>query len=288
MLSNKRYFFYIIYGIAVTIFFLFLLFPSDTVKAYIQSNLNRTRPDISIAIERIRPVFPPGVKLLSVSIYRLEQPFFDLDQITIRPKLLSLFSEKYRLHFKAKLFGGGIRGTAILMSTNPLDQVEIDSNFSNIQISQIPLLERNFERKISGRLGGNLVYKGKGSNGTANGSIKLTDSEIELPTPVLSFNSMSFEQIEADLVLQNRMLQVKQCILTGEQVKGNFSGIIRFNTPFNQSGINLSGTLKPQPSFVSALTQNIPSELLPPSVLREDGFTLYLRGTFADPGYTIR
>lgn len=290
MFNTRQYFLYTIYGIMVTVIFIYVLFPSETVKAYLIQGLNRSNPDLSMTIDRIKPVFPPGIKLSAIDLYRSGKSLMDVGQITIRPKYLSLFGENQSANFTGDVYGGNFKGTAVLLTREPepVRPMEINADFSGIQIEQIPFFETVFKRKISGRLQGKVLYKGKELAGTLTGNIILADSTIALPTSVFNLDHLTFESIEADLAFQSQMLQVKNCTLTGQQVKGSFSGFIRINTPFKESGINLSGTFKPQPSFIPALTQNIPKGLLPITVLSENGFTIRLRGTFAEPGYTVR
>lgn len=288
MLNNRQYFFYGLYGIAVTVFFLYLLFPSEKVREYLIYRVNRANPDFSMTIDRIIPVFPPGIRLNTVNLERSGQSILNVSRITLNPKLLSLFTKNQGAGFKGEVYGGTVKGTIRASGNNPSDQLEITADFSDIQIAKIPLLETALDRKISGRLDGKMIYKGRGFSGAANGNIKLTDSEIGLSSPILGLNSMNFDAVETDLMLQNRILRIKNCTVTGKQVKGNFSGTIRLSTSINESSLNLTGTFKPQPSFISALTQNVSTAFLPKSVLSDKGFTVRLRGTFADPGYTIR
>jgi len=288
MLNRRKYIFYILYGIVVTIIFLYLLFPSEKVKEYLIYSLGMMDSDLSMAIDRISPVFPPGIKLDTVDLKRSGQSILDVKRITIKPTLLSLFSKNQAADFNGDVYGGTFAGIVRVSGNNTTDQFEVNADFSNIQIDQILLLENVLGRKISGRLEGKMIYKGKGFSGAANGNIKLTDSEIKLTTPILSLDSITFDTVEADLMFQKRILQVKNCKVTGKQITGNFSGTIRISNTFNDSSLNLTGTFKPQPALISVLTQNVSTAYFPKSLLSEKGVTIRLRGTVADPGYTIR
>jgi len=288
MYTTRPYVFYSIYGVLITIVFLYVLFPSETVKTYLIQRINRENSDLVMTIGRIKPVFPPGIKLTAIDLSFKEKSLMDMNRITFRPSYLSLFRKNQNASFTGNIYEGNFKGTAGPLAGQPASQMEINTDFSDIEIGQISFLQEVLERKMSGRLQGKMLYKGKGLNGTLSGNILLADSNIEVSTPVLNLENLSFEKIEADWVFENQMIQMKNGILTGDQVKGSFSGFIRIHTPFNKSNINLNGTFKPQPAFISVLTQSIPKGILPKTILSENGLTIRLSGSFEEPVYSIR
>ena len=58
MMNRKNQLLYGIYILAVTVFFLYILFPSDTVATYVTSRLNRVNSDINVDVDRVRLAFP--------------------------------------------------------------------------------------------------------------------------------------------------------------------------------------------------------------------------------------
>ena len=66
MKPSKTTLLYTLYIIGITLFFLWYLFPSDTLKDYLAYRLGQSNPDVTVTIDRISPVLPPGIKLHEV------------------------------------------------------------------------------------------------------------------------------------------------------------------------------------------------------------------------------
>ena len=73
MKISKKSIFYTIYIIAITGIFLYFLFPSDTLKTYLAYRLSQGNPDVTITIDRVSPVIPPGISLYNVGIAASKQ-----------------------------------------------------------------------------------------------------------------------------------------------------------------------------------------------------------------------
>jgi len=78
MKTSKKSIFYTIYIIAITGIFLYFLFPSDTLKTYLAYRLSQGNPDVTITIDRVSPVIPPGINLYNVGIVHQNKALFDL------------------------------------------------------------------------------------------------------------------------------------------------------------------------------------------------------------------
>jgi len=68
MKISKKSLLYTVYIIGITGFFLYYLFPSDALKSYLAYRLSQANPDITVTIDRISPVIPPGINLHDVGI----------------------------------------------------------------------------------------------------------------------------------------------------------------------------------------------------------------------------
>ena len=67
---SKKTIGYIAYTVGITVFFLYYLFPSEAVKGYIAYNLQAVDPQMTVDIARVKPSFPPGLKLTTVRLAR--------------------------------------------------------------------------------------------------------------------------------------------------------------------------------------------------------------------------
>jgi type II secretion system protein N len=106
MKNTPKWLLYSIYVLAVVVFFIYYLFPSDKIKNYVTSGVNRFNPNINISIDHIRPAFPPGLKLYKVNFYNMDSTLLETDQIKVVPNFLSLFRSKIIFFFKGKAYSG--------------------------------------------------------------------------------------------------------------------------------------------------------------------------------------
>ncbi|MGB5746529.1 MAG: type II secretion system protein GspN, partial [Desulfobacterales bacterium] len=112
MKPTKKTLLYTAYIIGLTVFFLYFLFPSDAVKDYVAYKISQGNPDISVTIDRVNPVLPPGIKLHAVGIAHGNKALIDLDSVKITPGLLSFFSSTKTARFKGRVKAGTVQGRA--------------------------------------------------------------------------------------------------------------------------------------------------------------------------------
>jgi len=81
---------YIVFVILISLYY---LFPTEAVTSYINYKLAGFLPQFNLTIQQVRPSFPPGLKMSSVLVYRQGKEFVGVDQLTIRPQYLTVFSK---------------------------------------------------------------------------------------------------------------------------------------------------------------------------------------------------
>jgi len=277
-----------LYILAVTIFFLYYLFPSDTLKDFITSTLNKTLPDINITINDIKPAFPPGLTLYKIDLYHQENLIFLMDKIRITPGLLSLIRPELTFFLKGKAYGGTIQGKLEIAKKELEPRVMIDGHLSGIQTQNISVLKKLTGRKLGGILGGRISYVNqKSSWGTLNAQLSLSDCIVELLTPVFNLTSFTFEKVDIEAVVNNQNVHVKQCVLKGTQMDGNISGSITLKQPWGKSIVRLGGTIKPHPSFLATLGKDLPAEVLPKKLFSKNGLPMRFSGTLDEPNFSF-
>ena len=282
MNNKKKRLLYFIYIIAITTFFIYYLFPSNAVKKYIAFNLNRANPELNITIDNIKPLFPPGLRLYNVSLYRLSNLLFKAEQIKITHGLLSLFRKKTTFFFKAKAYEGIMKGRADLIA----NKLMINADLSDVRTKDMSVMQNLSNRKISGILNGKVTYSGNREfSGTVNAKLTLSNFEVELLTPVLNLKSLSFESITADVAMNNQKIQIKECIIKGKQVVGRISGTVNLKNPFGKSVLDLTGTIKPHHLFIENLQDIFPVKSLLKTY--EGDLPIRLYGDIDQPGFSL-
>ena len=282
MNNTRKWLPYFLFILAVTAFFIYYLFPSDKVKNLITVNLNKTYPDINIAIDHVKPAFPSGLRLYNVNFYHTHNPLFTVEQIKIAPGLLSLFRSKIIFFFKGSAYTGILEGKGEFTKNRP--EVMIDGKLSGIRIKEISAIKDFTGRNISGVLDGKFTYRNeKESGNNLKAQLIISSGQLELVTPLLQLESLAFKKITAELAMKNMNLNIKKCIINGDQMGGSISGSVTLKNPPGQSYLKLSGTIKPHPLFLEKLGNDLPKNLLPKNIFGKNGVHIRIYGTLDTP-----
>jgi type II secretion system protein N len=275
-----------IYIICAALFFFYTLFPSDTVKEYLADQIRQVHPGLTVEIGRVKPGFPPGLKLYDVRVYHLGQTLADLENLKISPDILSLFLATTHLSFKGNGYGGTLKGRVDINKNSANTEMMISADLSGIQVKQLEALSAITTHKISGNLGGTLTFKTKVPHQGLSGNLILTDGQIEFSPAVLNQNLLSFNTIEAELMLNNRSLTINRCQLEGNQLDADVSGSIKFSGRSARKILDLSGTVRPHAALLAKLGKNI-TQLLAGSNLENQGLPFKITGTMDSPDYSF-
>jgi type II secretion system protein N len=275
-----------IYIICAALFFFYHLFPSDAVKEYLADQIRQMHPYLTVKISRVKPAFPPGLKLYRVSIYHLDQTLAGLDDLKISPDILSLFLATTQLAFEGKGYGGILKGRVDIIKKSPGRDVMIDADLSGIQVSQIEALSAVTTHKISGNLEGRLTFKSNVPNQALTADLTLMDGQIEFSPPVLNQNAITFDTIETEVELNDRSLTINRCQLEGSQLDAEVAGSIKFSSGSARKLLNLSGTVMPHEALLAKLGNNIP-ELIKGSKLENQGIPFRIKGSMDSPQYSF-
>lgn len=140
-IRNYKYFVplsYIAFFVAAFFVFLFMTFPGDIVKQRIVSEIQNSTP-YKVDIQSAEVSALLNVNLKGVKIYKSQNQFLELDSLTIKPSLFSVFSDSTKIPFNAKLHGGEIEGTVRLSKQNNGIQ-EVQATIKQVKVDSIPAL----------------------------------------------------------------------------------------------------------------------------------------------------
>jgi len=284
---NKKTLLYTAYIIGITMFFLWYLFPSDTLKDYLAYRLSRVNPDVTVTIDRISPVLPPGIRLHEVDITHRNMATIEVKSLKIMPGLKSLFSDITTIYFKGRIYEGSLSGHAEI-SVLKGDGIKIEGNIAGVQVQQISALRQFSDHDISGGLGGNFVYAAGKATPKLTGSLTMADCRFELATAIFNQNAFEFKNIEADLVLQNRNLAVNGFSATGSQLDLKIGGRIKLNVSDPAKNVlNLTGTVTPHHVFLAKIEKNIPVGFFRNKKSGKTAIKFKIGGTLDDPGFSL-
>lgn len=287
MKLSKKTLLYAAYIIGITAFFLYYLFPSDTVKMYLTYRLSQGDPDLAVTIDDVSPAFPPGIRLHDVVIAYRNETLIDLDSLKLMPELISLFAGKTNVNFKGRVNAGELSGQAELYTNSKTQSVKIDGKLSGIQVQKLPALQRLTTHKISGGLGGDFTYAATGPNRSLTSKLTVSDCRIELDSPVFSQKSLGFKDITADLTLNKETLIIKNCSAKGNQLDVNITGTIALNGAGGQNTLNLNGSVTPHHTLLAKIEKSIPIDFLKRKKSGKAAIPFKISGTLDNPGFSL-
>jgi type II secretion system protein N len=285
MNRNKRLL-YGIYILAVAVFFLYYLFPSDTVATYVASRFNRINSNIHISVDHASLAFPLGLKLRDTSVYYLNTEVFKTDHLKIVPNFLSLFRSEIVFFLKGSAFQGTLEGKGEFDKNRPDQHTVIAVKLSGINIKEISAVKHFIGRNITGLLEGNFTYRNSGkSDKELDAGFIISNGELELLIPLLKQKSIPFDKIETNITVKNERFNIKRCTIKSHQLDGSISGLVYLTEPLDRSRLRLSGLIKPNPEFIEKLGKDIPPDVLPKNMLSKKMFRLRIYGSLDAPRF---
>jgi type II secretion system protein N len=173
---RKRALWFILYGLLVTVVFLYILFPSGIVKNLLESAVGS--PDLTFKAESLRPSLPLGIKLknIVVSAAGPGDVFFQGENLDLQPDLWSLLQKRSYVSLSGKAYAGSFDGRIGFVSGDRnYFPAEGAFNFQNIDLDKNSFIKRELGRDFTGKAKGRLLY----NNASANyqqiaGTLKLT------------------------------------------------------------------------------------------------------------------
>ena len=274
------------YFIGVALLFLYILFPSETLKGYLATFIRQADPNLTVEIGRLKLGFPPGFRLYDVRVYHSGQAIADFENIKISPDMLSLFLAKTHIAFKGGGYGGNFNGGVDIIKKADEREIIIDTDLAGIQVDQLDVLHTLTTHKISGSLDGTLTLTVKAPHQALRGDLTLTDGKIELSPPVFAQEFLTFDSIEAELTFNGRSLTIERCDLEGNQLDGQVAGSIKINPQSSSKILDLTGTVRPHEALLSQLGSQT-SELLANSNLKNQGVPFRIKGPMDSPTYSF-
>ncbi len=261
-MKTKRWITYTIYGILITLLFLYLRFPSDSASNYIRSTFLDDNPAVILSFDSATPCIPPGLRLSNVEISLANKPdaVFRTGTVTVRPALTKLLNGKVSLLMNTDAYGGEMRiGIHFANRFRVEGPVRINACFNNINLGKCSPFHAAAGRQIGGTLSGTFSYDGRSdriTGGTGSAHFSLVDGSIQLLKDIFSLSEMNFDTMEADLILKNRTLTLKSLEMTGKEFSGSFSGRIFVREEIMRSRLSLKGTIR-----IHAINRDISTSL---------------------------
>ena len=292
MNAAKTIAFYALYTLVVTGVFLYYLFPSESVRAFVGYQVHQADPSLELTIDAVAPTLPPGLTFQSALLSRNAEPLAAASRLKVTPALTTLFGPEIAIGFKGEVYGGALKGNLVLDRTKKRPEPPVralTANVVGLQVAQLHALERIPGYTVSGTLNGAVSYQITDAGEKGDIRLSLTDLSVRPETPLFNITDVTFNQVQAEAVLEpGRRLEIRQCTLAGPQVNGTLSGAVRVADDPARSALDLTGTLKPHPGFLAEIGKGFPASLLFKNRSGGGGdISFRIRGTIQNPAFSL-
>jgi type II secretion system protein N len=249
-LKNNRLWF-TLYGILITLIFLYLLFPADIVKDRLEASLNS--PDFVFKAQSLQASFPLGLKFKNVvANTTVATGSFSLqtEMLDVQPQLSSLFKKYSYVSVSGKAYGGSFDGNVGLVSwSKAYPPVEGKLKFQNIDLSRANFLAGGLGKEIKGKASGSLFYNiASAARQNPSGAITLVlvKGNYPLAEAFLGINKIEYDRCEIQAQLKDGSLKIEKFEMLGPQINCSLKGEIAMADDLKNSQLNLTGSIEIQ------------------------------------------
>jgi type II secretion system protein N len=289
MVSVKAIIAYLMYTLLVVVLFLYLLFPDQAIKAYMDTRLAAVDPSLSIVADTIGLTIPPGLKMTGVDLNSDSLRLVHLDDARISPELTTLLSAEKQVRFQGRLADGTVDGTATLNNSNPGGRMRVEVDLSQIQLEKLDRIKANDRFSLSGSVDGHIVYDGtRAPAGITNGSLTASGMQINLKSPIFGLTELMVDKADADFYVNGQYMRLKALTFDGPMAEGKISGTITLRNPLERSRLNLTGNAKPRPELIARLQTTVVQGFVNTRTLGTRGLIFRIRGSIDNPTVSLR
>ncbi|MBN1276774.1 MAG: type II secretion system protein GspN [Deltaproteobacteria bacterium] len=252
---NKRYFFYGIYSVILLIALLYIRFPSDAFKEYLQETSSRVSPENVLIVGEVKPAFPAGIKLLGTGLSPKEnsdKKYFSASRIIIRPRIWACLTGGLNLNFLGDVNEGLLKGSVNFRKNRIGGPFETSIEIKGMHVDGASLPSSFTGFDLNGILSGVLSFQTENEQiitGTGEADISISEGRIILSNPILIFNSIEFDDLSIKCVMEKEKLRLIHFRLKGQDMTGTLSGEIDLRSNILKSAIDISGAIELSPGF---------------------------------------
>jgi type II secretion system protein N len=289
--KHKKWLGYILFTILLTTALLYYRFPSDSFKNYLHATAERLNPEYLLSVGKVNPTFPPGFSLRKTKLSLKINPdtgLFMADSIVIRPEIWSFLKGRSGYRFKCLAYGGGLKGSIHFSGNSIKSPFSALVNFKDMRLDNYTAVSSITGRDIKGIIGGTVDYSGQFDsliNGTGEAKFTITDGRLELPQPILSFESIVFDVIRMRMSFNDQKIQLKHVGLKWQEIAGELSGTIFLTKEISKSRLKLKGAIELLPGRVKGGKGTINIVRLLRTSTKNGKLNFIVGGTFSSPTF---
>ncbi|WP_319588007.1 type II secretion system protein GspN [uncultured Desulfobulbus sp.] len=279
---------YLLYALGLIGLLLWLLFPQEAVRRYLEASLNRVSPTLRWQIEGVALEIPEGLTLRAIGGYEKGEgkiPLLRINSLTLRPNIAeSLQAGRPQVGYWLTAGKGTVAG--IVRMTDWQKVLQVEGTVQDSQLTDFPLLSRQLGRTLQGSISGTFtgtILLAKGEMAELEARLKVANGRLGLKRPILGHTELPFSQGTFTLRGHGDKLELAQGRVESELFGGQFSGTITMHRDLALSQLDLKGTMQPKTKFFKGLDNTVALQAFRVQ-LKDNSLPFRVSGDLSNPG----
>ena len=196
---KKKALWFTLYGIFITVVFLYLLFPSDIAKSRLEEAANSS--DFILKMESLTPSLPLGIKMKNITLSSSSANiYFQGDLLDLQFNPFSFFQKNKYIGLSGSAYGGNFSGRFGLVSFSKIYPPEEGNlNFKILIWANTLSIKTLLGREITGKASGNWTHAFNNASrqkSFGNNRAFFNQRNLSLAEPFLGLNRIDFDRGE--------------------------------------------------------------------------------------------
>jgi type II secretion system protein N len=280
---------YTLYGLVVCLVLVYITFPYDLLRQRVVERFSQDH--VRLAIARLRPGFPPGLSLHNVRLLAnhldLPEAVMHMQRLRLQPAWLSLLSGTSQVRGDATLYSGRLQGEIRPSTVNDTSTWEVQGRFADLHLEGYPLVQKDGEAFLRGRLEGDLDLTLDRNGQIQQGVVRFRlqplvfvgSQGLRLP----SRREITCDTVESQLKMAPQQLQIVSFICKGNDLNIQASGTVTLQQPLENSGLKLHLQIRSETAYKQEL--DLLGTLVRRRPDRRGVLSFSIRGTFRKPHF---
>ncbi len=280
---------YLAYTLIVFCALLYIKFPNDTVRHWLEYKVESRQPKLKCRIKRLAPTLAGGLELSNIVLTpknKGDRELFKIDSLRFRPQLISLLPGMDKKTFRVT--GNGHGGTAqgkISIGSHGRS-LDITMNLKKIAVESFTGVLDSLNRTGTGSLSGNISYQGKldylaAGKGTAH--LTVNNGLIGLQESLFGMKEIDFTSVTGDMTLADGKVMIASGKFDSRLLLSHFDGQVTLRNDILLSSLEVKGTIEPRPELFTSQKGN-KEVLLIRKQLKGGKLPFTVSGTLMEPG----
>ncbi len=282
---------YLLYAVLVLGLLLYLRFPGETVRTWMEQRFNTAQSRLQCTIGHLAPTWTGGLQFSDIRFKTTGSDgvsLMKIDSLLLRPRYLRLATGGERIvTFRCRAHGG--KATGWIRQRKDASPPELKGDFHDIALESFRGLGSRMKRKFNGSLSGKVTLTGRPggiSDVAGKADITIDNGGIELQRPLFGLGAIDFNSLTSRLKIEGGKVLIVDGKIDSRLFLGLFSGEVHPAGQLRLTSLLIDGTLEPRPELFTGLADKQEVDVIR-GQLRDGKLPFSISGTLLEPGITF-